>query len=303
MGNSISNYLHCFSDNYKEKGEIILNKKVFSRVLVLVSIFGFILCSNCINTKYTYEDWIDGDHYFSTNELGPGQTWPDFWQARVNNPYARPHELAVAKWVVVNGYSDCDVATAYAAYEEANSASSSNDNNSSDTPQNINNEPTTSRENNAANVFSISEEKLGIYVVLSKKAVYSSYNSGKEELGSLSKGTEVEVTGNTSNGYYRFTYTTEDGSEVEAYLLYKGKDNIVDKDTYDAAWELTNTVDATCTKDGYVEYTNSLSGLTKRDKIKSTGHVLGDEELIKEPGLFSKGEIATHCAVCGEIIR
>ena len=119
----------------------------------------------------------------------------------------------------------------------------------------------------------------------------------------MSKGTEVEVTGSTSNGYYQFTYTNEAGETVDAYLLYKNKDNIVDKETYDAAWSKTSNVEATCTQDGYIEYTNSLSGLTKRDEIKATGHVLGDEELIKEPGLFTNGKIVTHCAKCNEIIE
>ena len=140
------------------------------------------------------------------------------------------------------------------------------------------------------------------YVVTSKKAVYDDYNKGRNEIGSVSKGTEVVVTGKSSNGYYRFDYTAEDGTTTTGYLLFEGKDNIVPKEDYDAAWAESSRVEATCTKDGYIEYTNSLSGLKYKDELKATGHVLGDEELTLEPTWTKPGEIVTHCAVCNEVI-
>ena len=140
------------------------------------------------------------------------------------------------------------------------------------------------------------------YVVTSKKAVYDDFNKGRNEIGSVSKGTEVVVTGKSSNGYYRFDYAAEDGTSTTGYLLFEGKDNIVPKEDYDAAWAESNRVEATCTKDGYIEYTNSLSGLKYKDELKATGHVLGDEELTKEPTWTKPGEIVTHCAVCNEVI-
>ena len=140
------------------------------------------------------------------------------------------------------------------------------------------------------------------YIVTSKKAVYDDFNKGRNEIGSVSKGTEVVVTGKSSNGYYRFDYTAEDGTNTTGYLLFEGKDNIVPKEDYEAAWAESNRVEATCEKDGYIEYTNSLSGLKYKDELKATGHVLGDEELTKEPTWTKPGEIVTHCAVCNEVI-
>ena len=140
------------------------------------------------------------------------------------------------------------------------------------------------------------------YVVTSQKAVYDDFNKGRNEIGSVSKGTEVVVTGKSSNGYYRFDYTAEDGTSTTGYLLFEGKDNIVPKEDYEAAWAESNRVEATCTKDGYIEYTNGLSGLKYKDELKATGHVLGDEELTLEPTWTKPGEIVTHCAVCNEVI-
>ena len=110
------------------------------------------------------------------------------------------------------------------------------------------------------------------------------------------------MTGVSSNGYYRFDYTAEDGTTTTGYLLYEGKDNIVPKEDYEAAWAESNRVEATCEKDGYIEYTNGLSGLKYKDELKATGHVLGDEELTLEPTWTKPGEIVTHCAVCDEVI-
>lgn len=141
------------------------------------------------------------------------------------------------------------------------------------------------------------------YVVLSKKAVYSTYESSREEIGYEYKGNEVEILGETSNGFYFYNYTNEAGETVEGYLLFEDKDNIVDQETYEAAWDITETVDATCTEDGYELYTNPLSGLTSKTTIEATGHTLGDEELTKEATFFNEGIISTHCADCDEIIE
>ena len=90
------------------------------------------------------------------------------------------------------------------------------------------------------------------YVVTHKKALYDTYNKGRNEVGSVVKDTEVSVLGQSSNGFYHINYTAEDGTAVDGYLYYEGKDNIVTKEEYDKAWEVTNTKDATCEKDGKV---------------------------------------------------
>lgn len=108
----------------------------------------------------------------------------------------------------------------------------------------------------------------------------------------------------------------------------------------DAAWEETERVEATCTEDGKIVYTNSITGDTKEESIPATGHdyevtdtteavctedgkntytckVCGDayEEAIpatghtegewkvtKEAGLFSTGSKEVTCEKCGEVL-
>ncbi len=141
------------------------------------------------------------------------------------------------------------------------------------------------------------------YVVISKKAVYDNYDSKKNEVGSIAKGIEVSVKGETSNGYYIFDYTTEDGSTIDGYLLFKGKDNIVSKEEYDAAWSETARKEATCTESGYIEYTNSLSGLTYQDELLATGHVTSSSSKyeVEKPGIFTKGKTIVYCDICGQV--
>ncbi len=138
------------------------------------------------------------------------------------------------------------------------------------------------------------------YVVTSKKAVY---DNSKNEIGSLAKGTEVSVKGETSNGYYIFDYTTADGSTIDGYLLFKGKDNIVSKEDYDAAWSETDRKEATCTENGYIEYTNSLSGLTYQDELLATGHVTSSNSKyeVEKPGIFKGGKTIVYCDKCGQV--
>lgn len=288
------------------------NKKITFVFLITLAI-AISALSTIIDTFSKSDTQDDTGGWLSTSELAPGQTWPDFWQARIDNPYASERAKSYARWIISNGYSNynADQLRAMGVWQQMESElsgttqSSNNSNTQSSNTNTATTNNTSSKPESPTSTIrnTLTEGDYGIYVVTSKKAIYSAYTSDKKEIGSLSKGTEVEVTGNTSNGYYQFTYTNEDGETVDAYLLYKNKDNIVDKETYDAAWSETSNVAATCTNDGYIEYTNSLSGLTRREEIKASGHVLGDEELTKEPGLFTKGEIVTHCAVCGEIIE
>ena len=139
-------------------------------------------------------------------------------------------------------------------------------------------------------------------VVVSKKAAYDTYKSGRNEITSAKRGTYVTVTGKSSNGYYRCSFTDESGSNVEAYLLYKGKDNIVDVDTYEKAFAETDRKEATCTKDGFIKYTNSLSNLTKKDVLPALGHTEGEAVTETEPSYFSDGKSVVRCTVCNEVL-
>lgn len=177
------------------------------------------------------------------------------------------------------------------------------------------------------------ESVSGTYIVISDDtSVYDTYSAGTE-LEVYGIGTSVEVTGLYSNGMYEFKYN--DGS---AYIRQK---NLSTAEDYEAAWEVTETVDATCTEAGKNTYTNSLSGAQKEEEIpasghtyevtetvdascteagktvytcavcgdsyeeeiKATGHEAGKWEVTKEAKAFSKGERVKKCTVCGEVLE
>lgn len=177
------------------------------------------------------------------------------------------------------------------------------------------------------------ESVSGTYIVINDDtSVYDNYSAGTE-LEVYGIGTSVEVTGLYSNGMYEFKYN--DGS---AYIRQK---NLAVAEDYEAAWELTETVDASCTEAGKNTYTNSLSGAQKEEEIpasghtyevtetvdatcteagktvytcavcgdsyeeeiKATGHEAGKWEVTKEAKAFSKGERVKKCTVCGEVLE
>ena len=108
----------------------------------------------------------------------------------------------------------------------------------------------------------------------------------------------------------------------------------------DAAWEETERVEATCTEDGKIVYTNSITGDVKEESIPAaghdyevtdtteaactedgkntytckvcgdayeeaipaTGHTEGEWKVTKEAGLFSTGSKEVTCEKCGEIL-
>ena len=109
----------------------------------------------------------------------------------------------------------------------------------------------------------------------------------------------------------------------------------------DAAWEETERVEATCTEDGKIVYTNSITGDTKEESIPAaghdyevtdtteaactedgkntytckvcgdayeeaipaTGHTEGEWKVTKEAGLFSTGSKEVTCEKCGEVLN
>ncbi|MBE5919360.1 MAG: hypothetical protein E7272_05880 [Pseudobutyrivibrio ruminis] len=246
---------------------------------------------------------VDGT-WTMTREKFSDQTWEDYWKSIIDCPY-ETSDIAKAEaiWALNSGNANKskeEVAQLWKAAgkpgynaEKSNSSvvSANSDNNT---------EPKTKK---TKATITLDESFKGNYVVTTKKAVYSTYQSSREEIGNIARGTEVEVTGNSSNGFYRFSYTKEDGSVVDGYLLYKNKDNIVTKEEYDAAWAETKRVEPTCEKDGYVQYTNSLSELKKKDALKATGHMAGEEITSKKATLFSKGEKIVSCTVCGKVLK
>lgn len=172
----------------------------------------------------------------------------------------------------------------------------------------------------------------GDYVTTDKATVYSDYN-GNSTKDTIESGTDVTVAAKTSNGYYKTTY-----NDADAYIKTS---TAVTKEEYEAAWEETDRVDATCTEDGKIVYTNDLSGLEKEETIpmlghdyastnkvdatctedgeetftcnicgdekteviKASGHKTGDWEIVKKSGLLAKGEKQKICEKCGEVLE
>lgn len=79
---------------------------------------------------------------------------------------------------------------------------------------------------------------------------------------------------------YEFKYN--DGS---AYIRQK---NLATAEDYEAAWELTETVDATCTKAGKTVYTCTACGDSYEEEIKAAGHEAGKWE-VKKSGSIPAG--------------
>ncbi len=270
-----------------KKGKITL---VAACMLLTFAIFA--VEGNSIEFAKDYNDpvlgYIPSDKYAS-------------YEDAINHTPSSPEAVRASKPADWGTYDPNDPASVRAAWARAEGGSSSSGV-TSGSASNTTSQATAKPKPVAPTLTEYDASSQPAYVITSKKAVYDDFNTGRSEIGSVSKGTEVVATGASSNGFYRFDYTTEDGTTTTGYLLYEGKDNIVPKEDYDAAWSESNRVEATCTEDGYIEYTNSYSGLIKKDELKATGHTLGDEELTKEPTWTKEGEIVTHCAVCNEII-
>ena len=142
-----------------------------------------------------------------------------------------------------------------------------------------------------------------VFVITSRKAVYDSFKKGRTEIGSIEKGTEIVVTGVSSNGYYKFAYTKADGSTVDGYTYFKNKNNIVEKATYEAAWKATDRKEPTCTKDGSQKYVNTLSNKTRTDLVPKLGHDKGKWSTTKEATFFTNGKKELKCTRDNAVLK
>ena len=70
----------------------------------------------------------------------------------------------------------------------------------------------------------------------------------------------------------------------------------------EAAWEESDRTEATCTSEGVITYTNSITGETKTEVISALSHTEGEPEIIKKAGMFSEGTQTISCSECGELI-
>lgn len=68
-------------------------------------------------------------------------------------------------------------------------------------------------------------------------------------------------------------------------------------------YEVTETADATCTEDGTNTYTCKACGNTYEDAIPATGHAEGEWTVTKEAGMFTSGIKELTCEKCGEVLN
>ena len=138
---------------------------------------------------------------------------------------------------------------------------------------------------------SLDESKAGIYVVVNEAVKsYETYNK-EAVVDTWVIGTQVDVKGLMSNGYYKVVK-----AEKEQYI---DKGNLVPLDKYEAAWEETERVDSTCGKAGSVTYLNTISSETKTEALAPLEH---DYKLIDQiaPTCTEKGLKTFECSACGD---
>ena len=149
--------------------------------------------------------------------------------------------------------------------------------------------------------------------------------------------TPAETSNETSTTDNKQPEKTEKNNKSETKTETKKEPT---QEEIDAAWEETERVEATCTEDGKIVYTNSITGETKEESIPAsghdyevtdtteaactedgkntytckvcgasyeeaipaTGHTEGEWKVTKEAGLFSTGSKEVTCEKCGEVL-
>lgn len=150
--------------------------------------------------------------------------------------------------------------------------------------------------------------------------------------------TPAETPNETSTSDNKQPEKTEKNNKSETKTETKKEPT---QEEIDAAWEETERVEATCTEDGKIVYTNSITGDTKEESIPAaghdyevtdtteaactedgkntytckvcgdayeeaipaTGHTEGEWKVTKEAGLFSTGSKEVTCEKCGEVLN
>lgn len=108
--------------------------------------------------------------------------------------------------------------------------------------------------------------------------------------------TPAETSNETSTSDNKQTEKTEKNNKSETKTETKKEPT---QEEIDAAWEETERVEATCTEDGKIVYTNSITGDTKEESIPAAGH---DYEVTDttEAACTDDGENTYTCKVCGD---
>lgn len=118
--------------------------------------------------------------------------------------------------------------------------------------------------------------------------------------------TKAEPTQEEIDAAWEETERTEATCTADGKIVYT---NSITGDTKEESlpatghdYEITETADATCTEDGANTYTCKVCGDTYEEAIPATGHTEGEWKVTKEAGLFSTGSKEVTCEKCGEIL-
>lgn len=121
---------------------------------------------------------------------------------------------------------------------------------------------------------------------------------------SLSSGTSASKTvkGLTSGKKYYVrarAYKTVSGKKY--YSAWSSAKAVKVSSTH--SYSLTKTVAATCTADGYKQYTCSVCGSSYQDTLSATGHTAGAWETTKAATCTTAGTKVKKCTVCGTVVE
>lgn len=95
---------------------------------------------------------------------------------------------------------------------------------------------------------------------------------------------------------------TEDGKIVYTnFITGDTKEESIPASGHD--YEVTDTTEAACTEDGKNTYTCKVCGDAYEEAIPATGHTEGEWKVTKEAGLFSTGSKEVTCEKCGEVLN
>lgn len=119
--------------------------------------------------------------------------------------------------------------------------------------------------------------------------------------------TKAEPTQEEIDAAWEETERTEATCTADGKIVYT---NSITGDTKEESipaaghdYEVTETANATCTEDGTNTYTCETCGDTYEEVIPATGHTEGGWTVTKEAGMFSAGEKTLVCKKCGEVLK
>ena len=119
--------------------------------------------------------------------------------------------------------------------------------------------------------------------------------------------TKAEPTQEEIDAAWEETERTEATCTADGKIVYT---NSITGDTKEESlpatghdYEITETADATCTEDGANTYTCKVCGDTYEEAIPAAGHAEGEWTVTQKAGLFSAGEKTLACEKCGEVLK